>query len=105
MERQEQHGHEGRVDRQQSSGLYDERFEHDACGIGAVVNIHGVKTHETVDNALKIVERLSHRAGRDAEGDTGDGVGILLQIPHDLFRAEKLGFELGDFLGDCMILG
>jgi len=89
-------GQDGRKDRQQGLGLYDPRFEHDACGIGAVVNIGGVKTHETVDNALKIVERLSHRAGRDAEGDTGDGVGILLQIPHDLFCAEQLGFELGD---------
>ena len=90
----EHENHEAEKDRQQCQGLYDARFEHDACGIGAVVNIHGAKTHDTVDNALKIVERLSHRAGRDAEGDTGDGVGILLQIPHDLYRAEVLGFEL-----------
>ena len=95
-QRERHEGQDGRKDRQQGSGLYDARFEHDACGIGAVVNIRGVKTHETVDNALKIVERLSHRAGRDAEGDTGDGVGILFQIPHDLFRAEQLGFELGE---------
>ncbi len=94
MGQQEHDGQQSREDRQQ--GLYDARFEHDACGIGTVVNIHGVKTHSTVDNALKIVERLSHRAGRDADGDTGDGVGILLQIPHDLFRAEALGFELGE---------
>jgi glutamate synthase (ferredoxin) len=94
MGQQEHEGHEAQKDRQQCQGLYDARFEHDACGIGAVVNIHGVKSHDVVDNALKIVERLSHRAGRDADGDTGDGVGILLQIPHDLFRAEKLGFEL-----------
>ncbi len=65
--------------------LYDARFEHDNCGIGAVVNIHGVKTHETVENALKIVENLEHRAGKDAEGKTGDGVGILLQISHKFF--------------------
>ena len=52
-------------------GLYDPRFEHDNCGIGAVVNIKGVKSHATVENALKIVENLEHRAGKDAEGKTG----------------------------------
>ena len=62
-----------------AQGLYDPRFEHDSCGIGAVVNIKGGKSHETVENALKIVENLKHRAGKDAEGKTGDGVGILLQ--------------------------
>ena len=61
------------------TGMYDPRFEHDNCGIGAVVNIKGIKTHATVENALKIVENLKHRAGKDAEGKTGDGVGILLQ--------------------------
>ncbi|MGN0801920.1 MAG: glutamate synthase central domain-containing protein, partial [Candidatus Faecivicinus sp.] len=66
-------------------GLYDPRFEHDACGIGTVVSIKGIRSHMAVDNALKIVERLAHRAGKDATGDTGDGVGILTQIPHELF--------------------
>ena len=65
--------------------LYDPRFEHDACGIGAVVDIKGRKSHRTVDDALKIVEKLEHRAGKDAEGKTGDGVGILLQISHGFF--------------------
>ena len=65
-----------------AKGLYDPRFEHDNCGIGAVVNIKGIKTHQTVENALKIVENLKHRAGKDADGKTGDGVGILLQISH-----------------------
>ena len=51
-------------------GLYDSSFEHDNCGIGAIVNIKGLKTHETVANALKIVENLEHRAGKDAEGKT-----------------------------------
>ena len=64
-------------------GLYRPEFEHDACGIGAVVDIQGRASHETVDDALKIVEKLEHRAGKDAEGKTGDGVGILTQIPQD----------------------
>ncbi len=66
--------------------LYRAEFEHDNCGIGACVNIRGVKTRETVENALKIVENLEHRAGKDAEGKTGDGVGILTQIPHRFFE-------------------
>ncbi|SHJ23604.1 glutamate synthase (ferredoxin) [Parasporobacterium paucivorans DSM 15970] len=67
-------------------GLYDPAFEHDNCGIGAVVNIKGIKSHKTVEDALKIVENLEHRAGKDAEGKTGDGVGILLQISHKFFQ-------------------
>ncbi len=81
-----------------SQGLYDPRFEHDNCGIGAVVNIKGVKTHDTVEDALKIVENLKHRAGKDAEGKTGDGVGMLLQISHKFFHrvmAEQ-GVEIGN---------
>ena len=78
-------------------GLYDPAFEHDACGIGAVVDIKGRKSHQTVDDALKIVEKLEHRAGKDAEGKTGDGVGILLQISHKFFAkaVKKLDFTLG----------
>ncbi len=78
-------------------GLYDPRFEHDNCGIGAVVHMKGIKTHETVLNALKIVENLEHRAGKDANGQTGDGVGILLQISHKFFaKATKpLEIDLG----------
>ncbi len=64
----------------QIPGLYDPSFEHDNCGIGACVNIKGVKNHQTVDNALKIVETLEHRAGKDAAGETGDGVGIMLRF-------------------------
>ena len=77
--------------------LYDPRFEHDNCGIGAVANIKGNKTHETVDQALHIVENLEHRAGKDAEGKTGDGVGIMLQISHKFFRkvTKPLGISLG----------
>lgn len=76
--------------------LYGPDFEHDNCGIGAVVNIKGRKTHETVTDALKIVENLEHRAGKDAEGETGDGVGILLQISHKFFS--KVCKPLGIFL-------
>ena len=73
--------------------LYSERFEHDACGIGAVVNIDGIASHDVVDDALTIVERLEHRAGKDATGQVGDGVGVLLQMPHRLYST--FGFHLG----------
>ena len=78
-------------------GLYDPRFEHENCGIGAVVNMSGKSDHTVVDNALKIVETLEHRAGKDAEGKTGDGVGILLQISHKYFSkaAAKEGINIG----------
>ena len=79
--------------------LYSPKFEHDNCGIGAVVNIKGKKSHDTVANALTIVETLEHRAGKDAEGKTGDGVGILLQISHKFFKkiaAAELGITLGE---------
>lgn len=77
--------------------LYNEAFEHDNCGIGACVNINGRKSRKTVENALKIVENLEHRAGKDAEGKTGDGVGILTQIPHKFFAkvTKELGIEIG----------
>lgn len=77
--------------------LYRPEFEHDNCGIGACVNLKGYKSHETVENALKIVENLEHRAGKDAEGKTGDGVGILTQIPHRFFHkvTKSLGINLG----------
>ncbi|WP_418750774.1 glutamate synthase large subunit [Frisingicoccus sp.] len=77
--------------------LYRPEFEHDNCGIGAVVNIKGIKTHATVEQALTIVETLEHRAGKDAEGKTGDGVGILLQISHRFFSkvTKELGLDIG----------
>ena len=81
----------------QNQGLYDPLFEHDNCGIGAVVNIDGHQTHKAVSQALNIVENLEHRAGKDAEGKTGDGVGILLQISHKFFKkiCEQEGIEIG----------
>lgn len=83
--------------KQKLPGLYDPRFEHDNCGIGAIANIKGIKTHKTVDQALHIVEHLEHRAGKDAEGKTGDGVGIMLQISHRFFKkaAAQAGITLG----------
>lgn len=81
-----------------AQGLYDPRFEHENCGIGAVVNMKGETDRSVVDNALKIVETLEHRAGKDAEGKTGDGVGILLQISHTYFSkvAKELNIPIGD---------
>ena len=78
--------------------LYDPRLEHDSCGIGAVIDIRGRKSHRTVDDALHIVEKLEHRAGKDASGRTGDGVGIMTQVPHAFFRAvcAERGLDLGD---------
>ena len=85
-------------DNSQLPGLYNPRFEHDSCGIGAVANMKGIKSHQTVEQALHIVENLEHRAGKDGEGKTGDGVGIMLQISHKFFKkvTKPLGIELGD---------
>ena len=77
-------------------GLYDPAMEHDACGMGFVVNINGDKSHDIVDDALTVLENLSHRGASGADEHSGDGAGILVQIPHDFFRREcsVLGFEL-----------
>ena len=79
-------------------GLYRLQWEHDACGIGAVIQIDGTKSHATVDKALKIVEKLEHRAGKDTKGETGDGVGIMVQIAHPFFTkvAAQQGIQLGE---------
>jgi len=79
------------------SALYSSSFEHDACGIGAYVSIRGIRSRKTVEGALRIVESLDHRAGRDADGTTGDGVGLLTQIPHEFFArvTAPLGIALG----------
>ena len=78
--------------------LYHEELEHDSCGVGAVVDLNAKATHRTVDQALCIVERLAHRAGSDAQGTTGDGVGIMTQLPHTLFAAwaREEGITLGN---------
>jgi glutamate synthase domain-containing protein 2/glutamate synthase domain-containing protein 1/glutamate synthase domain-containing protein 3 len=80
-------------------GLYDPQFEHDACGLGFVVNMKGTKSHQLVSDALKILVNLDHRGAVGCEPNTGDGAGILIQVPHDFFVAEatKLGFKLPAF--------
>ena len=85
-----------RFEKARAYGLYDPSFEHDNCGIGAIIDVAGKASHTLVDDALKIVEKLEHRAGKDAEGKTGDGVGILTQIPHKFFvkKLKKEGITL-----------
>jgi len=79
-----------------TQGLYDPKFEHDACGIGFVVNIKGKKSREIVEQALTVLQNLDHRGACGCEENTGDGAGILLQIPHDFLQrvCEGLGFQL-----------
>ncbi len=80
-------------------GLYDPQFEHDACGLGFVVNMKGKKSHQMVSDALKILVNLDHRGACGCEANTGDGAGILIQVPHDFFvgEAARLGFTLPAF--------
>ena len=70
------------------TGMYRSSFEHDACGIGALANLKGVRSHQMVDDALSVLVNLEHRGGVGLEPNTGDGAGILLQIPHHFFRKE-----------------
>lgn len=72
------------------AGLYNASNEHDACGVGMVVNIHGNKSHELVDSALKVLENLRHRGAEGADGKTGDGAGIMLQIPHEFILLQGI---------------
>ncbi len=77
-------------------GLYDPRYEHDACGVGFVVNIKGNRSHEIVEQGLTVLLNLDHRGARGAEDNTGDGAGILFQLPHKFFNkvCPDLGIEL-----------
>ena len=72
-----------------NQGLYQEAYEHDACGVGMVVHIHGGKSHELVDNALKVLENMEHR-GAETRDKTGDGAGIMLQIPHEFILLQGI---------------
>lgn len=78
----------------QAQGLYNPAYEHDACGIGAIAQIKGIRTHKTIKDALNILIHLEHRGGTGAENNSGDGAGILFQLPDKFFRGEKLGFVL-----------
>ena len=71
-------------------GLYNSGYEHDACGVGMVVNIHGNKSHELVEGALKVLENMRHRGAEGADNKTGDGAGILLQIPHEFILLQGI---------------
>lgn len=77
-------------------GLYDPKNEHDACGIGAIAHIRGIRSYKIITDALQILMQLEHRGGAGAEDNTGDGAGILIQIPHKFFSSQDLGFVLGD---------
>ncbi len=85
-------------------GLYDPKFEHEACGIGMIVSIDGDKSHDTVDRAVTILENLEHRGASGADKNTGDGAGITIQLPDSLFRREaaSLGFDLPEY-GDYAV--
>ena len=74
----------------EQTGLYDATNEHDACGVGMVVNIHGNKSHELVDSALKVLENMRHRGAEGADNKTGDGAGIMLQIPHEFILLQGI---------------
>ena len=82
-----------------SQGLYSSSFEHDACGIGFVANIKGNKSHQIVGDALTVLENMEHRGACGCEANTGDGAGIMIQIPHEFFFDEciKLGVHLPSF--------
>ncbi len=79
-----------------NKGLYRSAFEHDSCGIGAVVNVKGVKTHETISDALYMLSNMEHRGGRGSDPKTGDGAGVLLQIPHSFLKevTGRAGFDI-----------
>src|SRR5664280_965882 len=74
-------------------GLYDPRFEHDACGVALVADLRGCRSHGLVRQAVSALEHLAHRGATGSEEDSGDGAGILIQVPHD-FYAEEVDFEL-----------
>ena len=70
-----------------AQGLYDPAYEHDACGIGFVAHVHGVHSRDVIDKGLELLNNLSHRSAVAADSCTGDGAGILMQVPHAFFRA------------------
>jgi glutamate synthase (NADPH/NADH) large chain len=79
-----------------NQGLYRDIFEHDSCGIGAVINVKGLKSHETISDALFMLSNMEHRGGRGSDPKTGDGAGILIQLPHPFLKevTQRAGFDL-----------
>ena len=73
-----------------SKGLYDSRYEHDACGVGLLVNIKGVKSHQLVEKGLQVLEHMVHRGAEGADPKTGDGAGIMVQIPHEFILLQGI---------------
>ena len=73
-----------------NQGLYDAAYEHDACGVGMIVNIHGEKSHDIVEAALKVLENMRHRGAEGADNKTGDGAGIMVQIPHEFILLQGI---------------
>jgi glutamate synthase (NADPH/NADH) large chain len=82
--------------REENRGLYRSTFEHDSCGIGFIANINGVKTNQVLSDAITMLENMEHRGGKGSSPKTGDGAGVLMQLPHDFFMEEssRLGFTL-----------
>ena len=97
------------VEQLKNQGLYEARREHDGCGIGAVVNISGKREHSIIEYGKQILVSLHHRGAAGADETTGDGAGILFQIPHEFFFVEckELGFSLPESLryGVGMVFG
>lgn len=83
----------------ETKSLYDPSYEHDACGIGFIANLKGVKSHKTIDDALKMLENMEHRGAVGFEENTGDGAGVLIQMPHDFFKStcKEIGIDLPDY--------
>src|SRR3546814_4971434 len=88
-----------RMKKGQPAGMYDPQFEHDACGVGFIAHLKGRKSHRLVDDALHMLKRMNHRGACGCEENTGDGAGILIQMPHELLydACLKLGFKLPSF--------
>src|SRR5580698_5798472 len=78
-------------------GLYDPRNEHDACGMGFVVNLNGEKSHEIIEQGIQILVNLTHRGACGCDPETGDGAGLLIQIPHEFLKRECAALETGPF--------
>lgn len=89
-----------------SQGLYDPSFEHDACGIGFVANIKGSKSHQHITDALTVLENMEHRGACGCESNTGDGAGIMIQVPHEFFFDEciKQGIHLPSLVSMVLVL-